>query len=108
MFKILQPHIEELLGRKIQEPTDEEKDRVKKAKEIVAELLKMKKLDFEGKSPIDIYTQGQKPKQTENEKVISKPQILKDLRKNSPATPPPDAIGRRKESKNLWIGTFEV
>ncbi|MEK7170056.1 MAG: ATP-binding protein [Patescibacteria group bacterium] len=80
MFKILQPHIEELLGRKIQEPTDEEKDRVKKAKEIVAELLKMKKLDFEGKSPIDIYTQGQKPKQTENEKVISKPQILKDLR----------------------------
>ena len=102
MFVLLQPHIDELLGRgDIQEPTDEEKERVKKAKEIVEELLKMKKMNFEGKSLSDIYTQGQKAKENLN----VRPGAVNNhdpKRKNNPATPPPqNATGKRRRIKEF-------
>jgi len=41
MFKILQPHIDELLGREIEEPSLEEIERLKQARNIVSDLLKI-------------------------------------------------------------------
>lgn len=101
MFVILQPHIDELLGRDIQDPTDEEKERVEKAKEIVEELLKMKKINFEGKSLSDIYDHGQKTKENLGIKT-SYSNHNNPKRQNNPATPlPKNAIGKRRRIKEF-------
>ena len=99
MFMILQPHIDDLLGRDIQEPSDEEKERVKTARELVAELIKLRKIELEGSATIDVRAYGQKPKENEG---IGRVYERKNKRQNSPKTPPPpDAIGKRKRLKEF-------
>lgn len=100
MENILKPHIDELLGREIREPTDEEKERVKKAKDLAEELLRMKKIDFEGKSLGNIFSYGQKKRENKSDNKSQK--ITTSARQNNPATPPPkDASGRRKRIKEF-------
>ncbi|KKT81326.1 MAG: hypothetical protein UW78_C0012G0003 [Candidatus Azambacteria bacterium GW2011_GWA1_44_9] len=99
MFPILKPHIDDLLGRDIQEPSDEEKERVKTAKELVAELMKLKKMELEGPAMIDTEAYGQKPKEHEGNGKINE---RKNQRQNQPRTPPPaDAIGKRRRLKEF-------
>lgn len=101
MSEILKPHIDELLGRDIQEPSDEEKDRVEKAKKLVDELLRMKKLDFSGKSLTDLPAMGQRQRENHFENPRASKRIEPE-KKNEPATPPPpDAIGKRKRIKEF-------
>lgn len=91
------------MGREIQEPTDEEKDRVKKAKEIVNELLKLRKISLESLSFGDMEAIGQKPKQA---KISESHPNTEAKRKNSAATPPPpDAIGKRKRVREFMDWT---
>jgi len=101
MYRILKPHIDDLLGRDIQEPTDDEKDRVKKAKEIVDELLRLKKIDLKGLAVSDLYSQGQKYRENHpNVNTIRNSELSK--RKNNPATPPPiDSTGKRNRLKEF-------
>ena len=100
MSEMLEPHVKDLLGREILEPTNEEKERVKKAKELVNELLRMKKLDFEGKSLTDLYAKGQKQKENDGKAISRK--YGEPSRKNNPATPPPkDSIGKRRRIKEF-------
>jgi hypothetical protein len=105
MYKILKPHIDDLLGRDIQEPTDEERDRVKKAKELVDELLRLKKINLKGSAINDLYSQGQKYRENHLKTNITKNSEL-SKRKNNPATPPPiNPIGKRNRLKEFldWI-----
>lgn len=100
MELILKPHIDELLGREIREPSDEEKERVKKVKDVVEELLKMKKIDFEGKSLGNTFSSGQKQRENKSDNELQK--TTAPTRQNNPATPPPkDASGRRKRIKEF-------
>lgn len=107
MYAVLKPHVDELLGREIQEPTDEEKERVKTAKEVVAELMKLRNKQFEGKNLIDVFDQGQKRRELkENVTNIDFPTSTQQTRKNNPRTPPPkDSVGKRRRLKEFmeWI-----
>ncbi len=101
MAEILKPHIDELLGRDIQEPTDEEKDRVERAKDLVEELLRMKKIDIDGKSLTNSFTVGQKPREY-NGVTPNSFKKSETKRKNEPATPPPtNATGKRERIKEF-------
>lgn len=101
MFEILKPHIDDLLGREIKEPTDEERQRVKDAKELVAEMMKMRKVDLRGNF-LDGEQFGQKkPERTENNKIEA---IKSDSNggKHNPKTPSPkDSIGKRRRLKEF-------
>ena len=105
MFEILRPHIDDLLGREIQEPTDEEKDRIKKAKDIFEELLRLKKIDIKGQALTETFTEGQKIRDTGGKDIVCAPPGV-PKRKNDPATPPPpNSTGKRKRLKEFmdWI-----
>lgn len=94
IFSILKPHIHDLLGREIREPSEEEKDRVKKTRELCAEIMKKRKKEFGG-----AYfgnTAGQKSPRQRTEKE-EKERSIPTGRKNEPRTPPPEnSIGKRK------------
>lgn len=105
MFKILQPYIDELLGREVEEPTDEEKKRVKEVRDYVAELLRMRQKEMKGSMGVDGVAFGQKsPVKKEKENAdISKNEKLGS---KEPKTPPPsNAIGKRKRLKEFmdWM-----
>ena len=95
MFKILKPHIDDLLGREIKEPTDEEKQRVKDAKELVTEMMKMRKINLNGN-----FLEGESVGQKQPERTGKTTRALLSVNKNRehfPKTPPPkDAVGKRK------------
>ncbi len=105
MFEILKPHIDDLLGREIQEPSDEEKNRVKKAKEIFEELLRLKKIDIRGKALTEMFTEGQKVNEQGHNERNTDQTISK--RKNDPATPPPpNSVGKRRRLKEFMDWTI--
>jgi len=91
MFKILKPHIDDLLGREIKEPTDEEKQRVKDAKELVTEMMKMRKINLNGN-----FLEGESVGQKQPERTGKTTRALLSVNKNRehfPKTPPPkDAV----------------
>lgn len=101
MYLILKPHIDELLGRKVEEPTQDDIDKVKKARDIFQRIMqRINKNDIGIASSID-YDFGQKPRA-----VNTIRQVLKDSidtgRINQPRTPPPvDKVGVRKRLKNF-------
>jgi len=102
MFGLLRPHIDDLLGREIQEPTDEEKDRVRTAKELVAELMKMKNKELQGSSLFEGFSQGQKPRTPSDLVDDQNSEEPKARRPNSPRTPPPvNAEGKRRRLKEF-------
>ncbi len=99
MYTILKPHIDELLGREIKEPTDEEKSRIKNAKEIVAELMRKRKKDLRG-CAIEGEAKGQKKSEKRGEKKRKEP--LNNRGKYQPRTPPPkNAIGKRRRLREF-------
>lgn len=99
MYQLLKPHIDDLLGREIREPSEEEKERVKTAKELVAELMKLRKIDLEGPAIPSQEDYGQKPKEKEGDGRIYE---RFNQRKNKPRTPPPpDAVGKRRRLKEF-------
>jgi len=100
MFNILKPHVDELLGREIEEPSDEEIARVKQARNLVAYLQKLKQ-KFEKGTEIEGDDYGQKSR-TKNLalKETSKPEKIRGPYK--PATPPPPgAIGKRHRTREF-------
>lgn len=100
METILKPHIDELLGREIREPSDEEREGCKKAKDLAEELLRMKKIDFEGKSLGNMFASGQKQREDKSDSETQK--TTAPTRQNNPATPPPkDASGKRKRIREF-------
>ncbi|MBI2096972.1 MAG: hypothetical protein HYT40_02345 [Candidatus Sungbacteria bacterium] len=106
LFTILQPHIDELLGRELEEPTDEEKERVKKAKEIFNELMKLMKKKLEGAGTINLLSEGQKPKEEREVKLEYIPPSS-SRRKQIPRTPPPkDSVGKRRRLKEFMDWTI--
>jgi len=91
MFQLLGPHIDELLGREITEPSEEEIKRVSETREIFNEVLKILKREEEG-----ALGQGQKLPKAKGEHLPLGSNKGK-RGKYEPATPPPrNAIGRRK------------
>lgn len=104
MFEILQPYIDELLGREIKEPTDEEKERVKKAREMMAEILKRYNKNFKGNEAVAGESFGQKSRETLGEKAIDAP--TPSGKKYNPRTPPPpNAEGKRRRVREFmeWV-----
>lgn len=100
MNEILKPFIDELLGRDIQEPSDEERERVKQAKDIVAELMKLRKKELKGTAGVTGISFGQKSPETEGENQDHTHDPTR--RKNQPKTPPPpNAKGRRRRLKEF-------
>ncbi|MFH1909643.1 MAG: hypothetical protein ABIJ72_00410 [bacterium] len=100
MYEILKPHIDELLGREIEEPTEEDIERVKQARNIVACLQKLK--DKFDKGPLAEGNDfGQKtPKTRIKVKVSHQPETIRG--RYNPATPPPaDAIGKRRRTREF-------
>jgi len=104
IFKVLKSHIDELLGRVISEPTEEERQRVERAKNVFTELMKRKKRELLGTNLLHEENFGQK-KPTQNSQIHDNDKNIakKDNRReNQPRTPPPaDAIGRRKRVKEF-------
>lgn len=102
MHDLLKPHIDDLLGREIQEASDEEKERVKNAKDLVSELMKMRNKEFKGLNLIDDFSHGQKPSVRSTKHVDPKPETKVRTGNNKPRTPaPPDAIGKRRRLKEF-------
>jgi len=98
MFGILKPHIDELLGRDIEEPSEEDIERVNQARDLVAALLRMKDQEEKG-SRVEGEDFGQKPSEPKVEKIET---VLTDKKREhyEPATPPPSgAIGKRRRTK---------
>ena len=99
MYEILKPTINELLGRDIQEPTEEEKERIRQAKNIVAELMRMRNKEIKGSAGVSGVSFGQLPAEHHGKSV--KEYILTG-RKNQPQTPPPTgAKGKRRRLKEF-------
>ncbi|MEW6407694.1 MAG: hypothetical protein AB1465_03315 [Patescibacteria group bacterium] len=99
MFNKLKPYINELLGREIEEPTDEDKNRVKEAKQIVAELLKLKKREIKGVAGIEGNAFGQKPSEI---KGLNNNIHFSEGKNHKPKTPPPpNSVGKRKRLKGF-------
>lgn len=100
MNEIIKPFVDELLGREIQEPSDEEKERVKQAKDIIAELMKLRKKELKGTAGVRGISFGQKPPELIGKNLTPISNLTG--RKNQPRTPPPpDAKGRRKRLKEF-------
>lgn len=105
MFKILQPHIDELLGRKIEEPTEEEIQRVKKTRDLFQEIMRLMNKKLEGSSQHllgdDFGRKRQEfefPRLKEEEKI----HIDKKIREYKPRTPPPDnKVGIQRRLKRF-------
>ncbi len=92
---ILDPYINDLLGRDIKEPTDEEKDKVEQTRQILAEIMKQRDMQLKGISGAPDST-GQKPP-VRNEDPTPRVHNNHTDRKNEPRTPPPaGAIGKRR------------
>jgi len=100
MFKILKPHIDELLGRDIEEPSEEDIERVKQTRDIVAALLKMKHREEKG-SVVKGEDFGQKSPETIEHKIKSTPSGGKRGSYEPATLPPPSAIGKRKRTKEF-------
>lgn len=99
IFPFLKPHIDDLLGREIKEPTEEEKERVQRARNIFAEIMKKRKKEF-GNFVLGENV-GQKQPLMKNEKE-ERVESVQTGRKNIPRTPPPkDAIGNRKRVREF-------
>lgn len=100
MFKVLKPHIDELLGREIEEPSEEEIERVKQTRDIVAILERMRHREEKG-SRVEGEDFGQKPPEP-RERMIENVITGKKRGLYEPATPPPPgAIGKRRRTKEF-------
>ncbi len=102
MYHLLQPHINELLGREVEEPTEEDINRVKKARDLFQTIMKLinKKHTDEGMSFLG-EDHGQKPPEVKGtSKTINRKSILE--KKYQPRTPPPtDKIGIRRRLRRF-------
>lgn len=106
MHEILKSHIDELLGREIEEPTKEEIQRVKKARDIYNLILKLMKKAEKGSALAGI-ARGQKPPQFLEKSIKQNITIGKTRSNYRPATPPPkDAIGKRKRLRRFMDWTI--
>jgi len=102
IFKVLKPHIDDLLGRDIKEPTDEEKQRVKNMKQLVAELMKQRNKDLKGGLIEDEEFGQKKPEHKDMEKEFSRLAIRGSKNSYSPKTPPPNnAMGKRRRLREF-------
>ena len=104
MHEILHPHIDELLGRKIEEPTEEDINRIKKAKDLFQEILKLinQKVEGSNKSSDEDYDLGQKPSSSTPEKSKPEAESQPGTAKHQPRTPPPaDHIGIRRRLRKF-------
>lgn len=102
MYEILKPYIDELLGRDIQEPSEEEKERVVQARNIMAEIMKLREKELKGVGIIHDISLGQKPRGISIEKEKKQKNTILTGRKNEPRTPPPpSAKGKRKRLKEF-------
>lgn len=103
MFKILQPHIDELLGRKIEEPTEEEIQRVKKTRDLFQEIMKLINKNLEGSSQNFLGDDsGRKRPEFENPSLKEKTYSEEKRREYKPRTPPPEnKVGIQRRLKRF-------
>ena len=105
MFKILQSHIDELLGRKIEEPTEEEIQRVKKTRDLFQEIMKLMNKKFEGSSENLLGDDhGRKTPEFKNfnSKEEEKKHLEEKRREYKPRTPPPEnRVGIQRRLKRF-------
>jgi len=103
MHDLLQPYIDELLGRTVEEPSEEEMERLKKTRELLKQILKLSKqeqlfenFELEG-------DEGIKPPESLNVEQQVKPAGSHNMDKDyKPKTSAPsDAVGKRKRLQNF-------
>lgn len=100
MHTILKPYVDELLGREIHEPSEEERERVKQVKAIVTELMKLRNQELKGTAGTDGVSFGQRTSEARGGKISPSHTITG--RKNEPRTPPPPhAGGKRRRLKEF-------
>ena len=104
MYEILEPFVRDLLGRDIKEPTEEEKERTKEAKEIFSELMRIRQKELEGLTGITGEAFGQKESERSDTKSVGV--STSTGRKNEPRTSPPaNSKGNRRRLKKFmeWV-----
>lgn len=103
MHSILNPHIDELLGRTVEEPTEEEINRVKNARDLFQAILKLINQKSESDTPSrEGEDHGQKPLESRKDDFEKRKDENRLGRKNQPRTPPPpDKIGIRKRLRRF-------
>lgn len=101
IFEILKPHIDELLGREIKEPSDEEKVRVREARDLVAELMKMRNKELKGVASIEGEAFGQKPPESKEGKVEVSEAVFSRGKYKPRTSPPKGAKGKRRRLKEF-------
>ncbi|MCK4454233.1 ATP-binding protein [Candidatus Parcubacteria bacterium] len=103
MFSILKSHVDELLGRKVEEPTGEDIERVKKARDLFQVVLKL--IHKENQDNISVsqeYDYGQKSPESRETTLAKHRDEIQKRKKYQPRTsPPPDKIGIRKRLKKF-------
>jgi hypothetical protein len=100
---ILQPYVDELLGKEILEPSSEEKKNVEEARRIFLEILKLKNKEIPGGVDLHDLSLGQKSRETRVSPPEPPKQVPPVIRTNKPKTPPPhDATGKRKRLKEFF------
>ncbi len=102
MHTILHPHIDELLGRKIEEPTEEDVNRVKKARDLFQAILNAMKAKNEPGFAFQGEDVGQKRFESRSVEQKSKDKENISRNKYQPRTSPPtDKIGTRRRLKKF-------
>lgn len=100
MDEILKPHVDELYGRTVDEPTEEEMDSIKKTKITANEIMRLMK-DNNLLEGVD-FDMGVKPSEHASESIQKTSSAKMTKRTNQPRTPAPqDAVGRRKRLNNF-------
>ncbi len=102
MFNILHPHIDELLGRKVEEPDEEDVKRIKKAKELYQRIMEMMQNKIEGLA-VGGENIGQKRPEKNDEPESVDPYMNTRPRQpyNPKTSPPENAIGSRKRLRKF-------
>jgi len=102
MYFLLQPHINELLGREVEEPTEEDINRVKKARDLFQAIMKLINKKHNGESVSSLGEDyGQKPPSVnENSKLVNGRSIPE--KKYQPRIPPPkNKVGIRRRLRRF-------
>lgn len=100
MYEVLEPHIQELLKQKVEEPTAEDVENVKNTQQLCNKILEMIHKEEKGQA-LSGEAFGQKPPEPKGVPALSlEAKVKRDPYK--PASPPPkNRVGKRKRLKQF-------